>query len=273
MAEHKIPLGDVTIGCEVRGGGMPVVLLHGFPLDRQMWDAQIGSLAQEFHVIAPDLRGFGKSTIDPASVEAGVGMDQYAADVIAVLDALSVTQPVVLVGFSMGGYIAWQVALKHRQRLRGLVLCDTRAAGDTEEAAAGRRKMAGAVLAAGNAEPSLVMLDKLLAPETHEQRPDIVAAVKAMMLRQSPESIAAAQRGMARREDVRDNLWEIKCPCLCLVGLADAIAKPAEMQEIATTLPDARLVEVAGGHMSPMENADAVTAAIREFAKSRSAES
>jgi pimeloyl-ACP methyl ester carboxylesterase len=147
------------------------------------------------------------------------------------------------------------------------VLCDTRAAGDTDEAAAGRRKMASAVLEAGSAEPALAMLDKLLAPETHELRPEIVAAVKSIILRQSPEAIAAAQRGMARREDMRDRLGKITCPALCLVGLADAISKPKEMAEIAAALPDARLEEVAGGHLTPMENPDAVTAAIREFAR------
>jgi pimeloyl-ACP methyl ester carboxylesterase len=275
MAEHKVPIGDVTISCEVRGAGVPVVLVHGFPLDRAMWDAQISALALEFRVIAPDLRGFGRSPLGESSVATGpdgVGMDQHAADVVATLDALGVAEPVVLVGFSMGGYVAWQFALTHHQRLRGLVLCDTRAIADTEDAAANRLKMAKAVLEKGDASPALGMLDKLLSPETHEHRPEVVAAVKEMILRQSAAGIAAAQRGMARREDVRARLGEIRCPCLCLVGVADAISTPQEMREIAAALPDAKLEEIAGGHMTPMENAEAVTKAIREFALSRSGE-
>jgi pimeloyl-ACP methyl ester carboxylesterase len=268
MAEHTIPLGGVTIGCEVRGEGLPVVLLHGFPLDRAMWDAQIIALAQDFTVISPDLRGFGRSTLEPRDAETGVDMQRYAEDVLGTLDALGVKEPVVLAGFSMGGYVAWPIALQHLDRLRGLALCDTRAAGDTEEAAAGRRKMAEAVLAAGNAEPALGMLDKLLSAEAHELRPDVVASVKEMMLRQSPEAIAAAQRGMARRPDVRSELAKITCPALCLVGQADAISKPNEMAEIAAALPNAKFVEVAGGHMAPMENPEAVTEALREFARS-----
>jgi len=268
MAEHKVPLGGVTIGCEVRGEGLPVVLVHGFPLDRAMWEAQILALAQEFEVISPDLRGFGKSTLEPRDAEMGVDMQRYAEDVLATLDALGVKEPVVLAGFSMGGYVAWQVALAHPNRLRGLALCDTRAAGDTEEAAAGRRKMAEAVLAAGSPEAALGMLEKLLAPETHELRPDIVTAVKDIICRQSPEAIAAAQRGMARRPDVRGELAKIACPAMCLVGLADAISKPNEMAEIAAALPNAKFVEVAGGHMTPMENPAAVTEALRAFARS-----
>lgn len=268
MAEHKVPLGGVTIGCEVRGDGLALVLLHGFPLDRGMWDAQITALAQDFKVIAPDLRGFGKSTLEAHDAERGVDMLTYAEDVLGTLDALGVKEPVVLAGFSMGGYVAWPFALRHPDRLRGLALLDTRAVGDADDAAAGRRKMAEAVLAAGNAEPTLGMLDKLLSAEAHELRPDVVTAVKDMMLRQSPEAIAAAQRGMARRPDVRGELAKIACPTLCLVGLADAISKPNEMAEIASALPNARFVEVAGGHMAPMENPAEVTAALRDFARS-----
>jgi 3-oxoadipate enol-lactonase len=272
MASHTIPVSGIEIGCEDRGAGLPVVLVHGFPLDRAMWDAQIEALARDFRVIAPDLRGFGKSTLAAADVDEGVGMDRYADDVLAALNGLGVGEPVVLVGFSMGGYAAWQIAIHHPERLRGLVLCDTRAVGDTEDAAAGRLKMAQAVLDAESPEPALAMLPKLLAAETQEQRPDVVAAVKAMILRQSPQAIAAAQRGMARREDVRDELNNIRCPCLGIVGTADVISPPKEMGEIVGTLPDAKLVEVPGGHMTPMENPEAVTEAIRKFALSRSAE-
>lgn len=272
MAEHTIVTGGITISCEDRGQGVPVVLVHGFPLDREMWAAQIESLGREFRVIAPDLRGFGRSTLAPTDVETGVGMDRYAADVLNVLDALGVAGPVVLVGLSMGGYVAWQIALKNLERLRGLVLCDTRAVADSPDAAAGREKMAAAALQAGDATPALPMLDKLLSTETQERRPEIVAAVKAMILRQSPQTIAAAQRGMARREDVRGKLKNITCPCLGIVGTADVISPPQEMREIVAALPDARLEEIPGGHMSPMENAEAVTGSIREFARSRSGE-
>lgn len=237
-----------------------------------MWESQIERLAGEFRVIAPDLRGFGKSTLAARDVETGVGMESYAADVIAALDQLSIPEPIVLAGFSMGGYVAWQIALRHRQRLRGLVLCDTRAAADAEEAASNRLKMAQAVVEAGDASPALGMLEKLLSPETQEQRPEVVAAVKAIIERQSADAIAAAQRGMARRDDVRDKLSNISCPCLGIVGQADVISPPQEMREIVAALPDARLVEIAGGHLTPMENAEGVTEAIREFARARSSE-
>ena len=269
MAEVRIAVDGVTLSCEDCGAGQPVVLLHGFPFDRSMWAAQIAALSHQCRVIAPDLRGFGKSTLAPGDAERGVGMERYAADVLAVLDELGVREPVVLVGFSMGGYAAWQFAVRWPKRLAGLVPCDTRAAADADEARAGREKMAAAALAQGSSAPALAMLPKLLAPSTHQSRPQIVEQVKALIAQQSAEAVAAAQRGMARREDVRARLGEIACPTLAIVGAEDVISPPAEMHDIAAAIPGARLVEIAAaGHMTAIENPGAVSEAIAEFVHS-----
>lgn len=273
MAERQFNVDGVRLVCEDRGSGPPVVLLHGFPLDHAMWEAQIEGLSSRFRVIAPDLRGFGRSTLGSEDAELGVGMERYAADVIAMLDWLEIAEPVVLVGFSMGGYAAWQAALRWPGRVRGLVPCDTRAAADAEEARAGRLKMAEAAMQAGNSSPALAMLPKLVAPRTQEERPDVVERIRGIIERQSAESIAAAPRGMARRTDVRGELNAIAAHSLCIVGVADAISPPKEMHEIAVLLAksgldDVRLVEIENaGHMSPMENPAAVTEAIRAFAR------
>ena len=269
MAERLVDVDGVNLSVEDRGAGRVIALVHGFPLDRAMWAAQIAALGGQFRVIAPDLRGFGKSSLAPGDAEQGVGMERYAADVAAVLDELGVTEPVVLAGLSMGGYAAWQFALRWPERLAGLVPCDTRAIADTEEARAGRLKMAEAALAAGDSSPALSMLPKLLGKSTHQSRPEIVAAVQAMIQRQTAEAVAAAQRGMARREDVRSRLKEIACPTLAIVGAEDVISSPAEMREFAAAMPQAKVVEIAGaGHMTTMENPAAVTQAIADFARS-----
>lgn len=271
MPERSTIVNGVELSCDDRGAGRPIVLLHGFPLDRAMWDAQATALSGEFRVISPDLRGFGQSALAAGDAERGVGMKRYAADVAELLDALGVSEPVVLVGFSMGGYAAWQFALKWPQRLAGLIQCDTRAVADNDEGRAGREKMAAAALAAGDSSPALAMLPKLLGKGTQESRPEVVAAVRAMIERQTAQAVAAAQRGMARREDVRPRLREIACPTLCIVGAEDAISAPAEMREIAAAMPNARVVEIAGaGHMTTMENPEPVTRAIADFATSLS---
>lgn len=273
MTQRLFNVEGVRLACVDAGAGPPIVLLHGFPLDHTMWDAQIEELKSHFRVIVPDLRGFGASQLAAGDAEHGVGMERYAADVIALLDWLQVGEPVVLAGLSMGGYVAWQVALRWPERVRGLIPCDTRAAADADEPRAARFKMAEAAMQAGNSSPALAMIPKLLGAETREQRPEVEAKLRAMIERQSAEAVAAAQRGMARREDVRGKLDTITAHSLCIVGVEDVISPPAEMHEIAVLLAksgpdDVRLTEIDhAGHMTPMENPAAFTAAIAAFAK------
>lgn len=266
MSVTMFDVPGAQIACEVAGHGIPLVLLHGFPFHRGMWRAQIESLAGECRVIAPDLRGFGESTLAADDIEQGVAMSRYADDVAAVLEDLSVDEPIVLVGFSMGGYAAFQFAFKHPRRLRGLVLCDTRAVADTDEARAGRLKMAEAVLAEGDSKAAEAMLPKLLSAANLAGNGPAAAAVRSMLAAASPHAIAAAQRGMARRDDVRSRLGEIRCPVLGVVGAEDAISPPAEMREIVAAVPQGRLVEIPeSGHSTPLEQPAAVSEALREF--------
>lgn len=266
LKEAAIKRGDIELAYQRGGEGRPLLLLHGFPLDGQMWQAQWENLADRYDLIVPDLRGFGRSQLTDDDVEQGIAMHRYAADAVALLSELKIQQPVALVGFSMGGYAAWQFALHHRPRLEALILVDTRAAGDTPEARARRLEMADEVLAAGSAEAALAMTPKLLAPSTFEHRRDVVEQLEAMIRRQSPQAVAAAQRGMAARHDVTEQLSEISVPTLLLGGAHDEITPPEEMKQLADALPQGRFVEIAdAGHMSPMENSPAVNDAIRDF--------
>ena len=132
---HRAKLSTVELAYVDHGIGPPILLVHGFPLDHSMWSAQIDALAGRYRVIAPDLRGFGESSLGDADPEVGVSMERYADDLAELLDVLAVADPVVLVGFSMGGYIAWQFVRKHAVRLRALIQCDTRAAADSDDLA------------------------------------------------------------------------------------------------------------------------------------------
>ena len=257
-----LTINGVELAVLDRGRGRAVMLIHGFPLDHTMWDAQVEALQSQYRVIAPDLRGFGRSGV------AGpvVSMEQFADDLAALLGALRISEPLVLCGLSMGGYVAFQFWRKYAARLRGLVLCDTRAASDSPEAAAGRREMAQRVLREGPAPLVDTMLPKLFAPDTREKHPEIVAALQRVMLGTNPQGIAAAAYGMAERPDVTPQLGSITCPTLVIVGQADVISPPQEMRAIAQAIPRARLVEIAGaGHMAPLERPAEVSAALREF--------
>lgn len=267
---NRAKLSKTTMHYEDRGAGVPVLLVHGFPLDHTMWAAQIDALAAVARVIAPDLRGFGRTPLARGDAERGIVMDEYADDLAELLDVLAVDEPVVLVGFSMGGYIAWQFVRKYSKRLRALVACDTRAGADTDEARAGRLKMAEHVAEWGSARVAEIMLPKLFAPPTFQARPEVVEAARTLIERTSPDGIAAAQRGMAARPDMHDFLPSIQVPTLVLVGEHDAISPPAEMKAIADAISGAEYAEIPeAGHMTTTENPAAVNATVMRFVETR----
>src|SRR5438876_2958689 len=167
-----IKCGNINLNVVERGAGVPLLLVHGYPLDHSMWQAQIDALLDICRVIAPDLRGFGGSDVTLGTLT----MEQMADDLAALLNALKINERITFCGLSMGGYVAWQFALRHRSRLAKLILCDTRAAADSPEAAAGRRKTAEKVLAEGASVAAEGLIPKLFAPGTYQQQPQIVEA-------------------------------------------------------------------------------------------------
>jgi 3-oxoadipate enol-lactonase len=258
----KVQLADTQLHLEDRGRGPAVLLVHGFPLDHSMWQAQIEALAGSYRLIAPDLRGFGAS----GPLAGTATMEQFADDLAALLDALAIDGPVTYCGLSMGGYIGWQFVRRHRPRLRALILCDTRAAADTPEARAGRRKLAAQVLANGPEVAATAMLGRLLAERTPDRQPDVLERVRQMITGTPRETIAAALEGMAVRLDATGLLESIDVPTLVLVGQHDALSPPAEMRDIARQIRGARFVEIPeAGHLAPMENSDAVNRALTDF--------
>jgi pimeloyl-ACP methyl ester carboxylesterase len=245
------------------GPGPVLVLLHGFPLSRKIWAAQETNVGSMYRVIAPDLRGHGGS----AAPEGVYTMDVMAGDVIALLDALQITQPVVLGGLSMGGYVAMALRALYPQRVRALMLMDTRAAADTPEAAQNREELARTVEATGSVRPVVdSMLPRLFSDETRARRAELIPPVRAIMEKTSPRAVAAALRGMARRPDRMAELPSITVPTLVLVGAHDVISPPDEARAMAAALPNAQLAIIpGGGHLAPLENSEAANEAILGF--------
>jgi pimeloyl-ACP methyl ester carboxylesterase len=266
MQHIAIPHG--TIGVFAQGKGVPILFVHGFPLNHTMWHSQIETFGRSFRVVAPDLRGSGESHLAQAGGTGTLTMEAFADDLHALLHAVYVDRPVVFCGLSMGGYIAWQFFLKYREQVQALILCDTRATADSPEAAAGRRKLAEEILTLGPHAAAEAMLPKLISPKTAERRPNLVADLRTMILRNSPAGIAATLRGMAERPDCTPLLAQVDVPTLVLCGQDDVITPPAEMKQMAEAIPGSQFVEIHNaGHMAPLENPDAVNAAINRFLK------
>jgi pimeloyl-ACP methyl ester carboxylesterase len=244
------------------GAGTPLVLLHAFPLDGRMWAPQVEALAGTYEVIVPDLRGFGAAR-EQAVEEAAV--DLLADDVARLLDQRGLDR-VVLGGVSMGGYVALAFVRRHADRLGGLVLLDTKATPDGEQARADRLRMVERVLADGTGFLPEAMLPRLLGKTSLEERPELVERVTALVAEQDPRAVAGAQRGMAARPDATDVLASIAVPTLVVTGAEDALFGPEVGRELASAIPGARflLVEEAG-HLPSLERPEVVNEALLDF--------
>ena len=257
----KFTTRGITFEYEDVGNGTPLLLIHGFPLDHNMWRSQIEGLQAAARLIAPDLRGVGYSGDAPEVM----AMDDYAADLHALLHSLNIEQ-VILCGLSMGGYIALAFLAKQPEAVRGLILANTRAGADGEPAREARYANAKKALDEGVSSIVEAMLPKMLTEATLDHRPTLRTYVHTMMARQQPGGVAAALRGMAARPDRGEWIKSINVPTLIITSSQDALIPPGESEIMARAIAGSRLVILPeAAHLSNMENPDAFNAAVREF--------
>jgi 3-oxoadipate enol-lactonase len=246
-----------------RGTGLPVVLLHGFPLDNHVWDPQIEDLSKDYRVIAPDLSGFGESRCgDPFS------MQDQADDVHQLLVQIGAL-PCVLAGLSMGGYVSLAYWKKYPATLKGLILVDTRASADNSEGKEGRMRMAQVAREKGSGPIADEMLGKMITEATVRQNPDLRDRVLKMMHSCPPRTIEHALIAMRDREDHECELPSIGVPTLVIVGDKDPIISKDTAKCMAGSIPQGRLVVIPeAAHLPQLEKPQEVNQAIREYLKS-----
>jgi pimeloyl-ACP methyl ester carboxylesterase len=244
------------------GTGVPLLLLHAFPLSSAMWLAQREALGDMCRVITPDQRGFGGSPLGDDEPS----LDVVADDVAALLDAKGLDR-VVLGGLSMGGYVAMAFLRRHADRVRALVLADTRGGPDAEAGRTKRLTMAQTLT--DDPESSVVVdevLPTLLGPTTQQERQLVAGRVKGFAQAAPAAAVAWAQRAMAARPDSFDTLRAVTVPTLVLVGEEDGLTPVADSEALAEAVPGARLAVLPrAGHHSALEDPDAVNAAVREL--------
>ncbi len=251
----------MRLNVDVRGDGPVVVLLHGFPLNRTLWSSQLEELSAGYRVITPDLRGFGESV---ASIRAG-SLEDLADDVIETLDQLQINAAIALGGLSMGGYVALAIAERYPERLRGLILLNSRAVADTPEIVEKRKASANQIESDQSTSSLIGMAKQLIAP-TNQKRPELVERVASMIRSTTAIGAANAQRAMAMRPDRRALLEKLPVPILVVAGDSDPIVPIEESQAMAAAAPDGMLIEVTNaGHLVPIEAPAATSAALRDF--------
>lgn len=257
----KARINGMTIGYSDRGTGMPLVFLHAFPLNRTMWEPQEEALSRQFRTITIDLRGHGESDAPLWRYS----LEHYADDVAGLLDHLAVRQA-VLIGLSMGGYVSFAFYRKYADRVRALILADTRAQADSEEARAGRFTTAQTAYRQGAGAVADIMIPKLLGATSLRTKPELAARIRGIIESTEPSGIVVDSMAMADRPDSFPLLAQITCPTLVIVGEEDQPTPPAEARLIAQAIAGATLAVIPdAGHLSNVEQPERFNEAVEKF--------
>lgn len=256
-------LNGLTIAYDDVGEGRnSLLLVHGHPFDRSMWRPQLTAVREAgWRALAPDLRGYGESTVVPGKTP----LDVFAADLATLLDHLGI-EDVVIGGLSMGGQIVMEFARQYPYRVRGLLLAATFPQSETDEGKRSRNAMADRLLREGMGSYADEVLPKMLAARSIEALPAVANHVATMMRATNPEGAAAALRGRAERPSYEDTLAGLAVPALVVVGSEDAFTTRRDAERMRDLLTDSELVWLEGvGHMPNLECTAAFNAALIQF--------
>jgi 3-oxoadipate enol-lactonase len=251
-----------SLAYDDQGSGPAVILLHGYPLCRAMWQPQLKVLsAAGYRVIAPDLRGFGQSPLPKGPV----AMADYADDVIALMDDLGLGRAVV-VAMSMGGYVLFNLTERYPKRLAGAVFSVTRAAADDE---AGKLRRSALAREVAEGRPQVVVdafKEILFAPQTLETDPELVVRVRGWLEATAPQGLIGGLLAMRDRPDATPLLPRIKVPTLVIGAELDRAIPPEHSRAIAAGIPAAHLTILPGvGHLANLEAPEAFNNLLLEF--------
>lgn len=242
------------------GSGIPVMLVHGFGEDASVWDEQIKALAGDYLLLVPDLRGTGKATASslPTSIEA------MADDLLSILDAEKI-QSCILLGHSMGGYIALAFAEMFPERLLAFGLIHSTTYADTEEKKEMRRK----AIAFMNTHDSVVFLKtstpNLFSESFQKEQPSIITQLIEKSSTLQPSVLIAHYQAIMARPDRTHVLENSKVPILMVIGMEDKAVNPAdaEAQSKRNNLCTTAILDT--GHMSMLEAPEQLNLHIRRF--------
>ena len=261
LPSQRIKSDDAEIVYWIVGDGLPVVLLHPFPVHHEFWLPVADVLATRYRVVMPDLRGHGESQVG----EGPATMEKHAADIARVMDDANIGRA-PLVGVSIGGYALFEFWRKYRGRVAALGLCNTKAPADGPDARGGRLQAANDVLERGTEPFFESMIPKVLAKTTREMRPDLVDGALRMMREMSPEDVAQVQRGMAARPDSIETLKTINVPTLLVTGDEDPMTGVNEAELMRRHISGSQMQVIPkAGHYSPWEQPHDAATILRQF--------
>jgi pimeloyl-ACP methyl ester carboxylesterase len=257
-------VNGIQLGYDDVGAGIVILLLHGFPHNRTLWAPQTSALVDRARCVAPDLRGFGES-----SVAGPFTIDQYADDVAALVRLLRVGDErgrVVVCGLSMGGYISFALWRRHRDLVRALVLVDTRAGEDSEQSRTSRRSQIALVQERGAEALASTLVAAQLGKTTRSKQAGAVDTVYRLLASAPVGGVVGALEAMIARPDSTPTLATIDVPTLIVVGDEDAVTPVSDSRAMQAAIAGSQLQIVErAGHLTPFERPAAFNHVVSEF--------
>jgi len=264
IEEKQLEIDDLQVYYKIRNAENPdltVVFIHGFPFDSSIWDKQMEDLPENVCGISYDIRGFGKSS----GGHHFFSIDLFAADLIRFLQKLSARR-IVLCGVSMGGYIALRAAQRSSDHLAGLILCDTNASADSNEAKLKRFESINLITGGGKAQFIEGFLKGLFSKKTNEENQKLIDQIGRIMSGTNDDSICAGQLALASRTETVSFLPAISVPCLIIRGAEDQMMSIEQAEQMDSQLNSHGILELAdAGHLPNAENPEAFNEAINNF--------
>jgi len=252
------PLPTLAVHELHSGGGVPIVLLHAFPFDHRMWTPTAAALPQHVRAVGVDLPGQGYS----ASGNMAANIDLVAEAVYRTLQGNGIGNAIV-VGTSMGGYVALALTERHPAFVAGLGLVDTKSTADSPEAVERRLRIARELEMGSTLKPVLALPSQLLGETSLRERRQLLPTLDSWVHSQSPRGLAWALRTMARRPDRTETLKMFTGPVSVVVGEEDSVTPLSEAEHMRDAAPDAVLTVVPrAGHLAALEEPQAVAAAL-----------
>jgi len=248
------------------GSGIPMVLVHAFPLTRRMWASDLPVFARNFQPISIDLPGFGESR----PFDGAPTIEKMADALMETLDNQGINQKVIVAGVSMGGYVLFPILRKFANRIRAMVFISTRSDPDTMEARERRFKTIESVERDGLASLSEKMIPNLFGVSSLEAKLQAVTDVNDMISKANSKGVCDALRAMADREDSTPLLPRVPVPVLVVAGSEDSVVPPAEMANMAKKIPQSEfhIIEKAG-HLLTLERPEEFRNIFLKFLKRR----
>ena len=258
----RIQIDNGFLEYDLKGTGIPLLFIHGYPLSRKIWLPQLTGLSDKVKVISVDLRGHGESF----PFEGAYSMDLLADDCKRLLDEIGVQSPILVCGLSMGGYVTMALYRKFPGLIKGMILTSTKPGPDSAEGKANRDIAIKDAYEHGAKYIADNMLQKIVSPITFSTEPDLLNNIHAIMAGTSVRGIVGALQGMKERPDSTTILSQAKRPVLIIHGEDDRLIPVKDAELMHQHIPNSQYVVIPNaGHLPNLEQPDRFNQVLLDF--------